>query len=107
KLLYHRYSSAGSQPSFHTRRSADLAIQLKHGALPVALEVESMSTVGATLGRESVEASLKAAVVGLVLVVLFMLAYYRLPGFLAEDRKSTRLNSSHVKNSYAAFCLQQ
>ena len=70
--------------SFTYEEARSIAIQLKHGALPVALEVESMSTVGATLGRESVEASLKAAVVGLVLVVLFMLAYYRLPGFLAD-----------------------
>ena len=70
--------------NFTYEEARSIAIQLKHGALPVALEVESMSTVGATLGRESVEASLKAAVVGLVLVVLFMLAYYRLPGFLAD-----------------------
>lgn len=70
--------------NFTHEEARNIAIQLKHGALPVALEVESMSTVGATLGKESVDSSLRAGVVGLVLVVLFMLAYYRLPGLLAD-----------------------
>jgi preprotein translocase subunit SecD len=57
--------------------------QLKYGALPVHLDVESNRTVSATLGQDSVAASELAGVVGLVVVALFMLLYYRLPGLLA------------------------
>jgi protein-export membrane protein SecD len=61
-----------------------LAIQLRYGALPIPLRVESFNRIGATLGYESVEKSIRAGVVGLVIVLLFMLIYYRLPGGLAD-----------------------
>ncbi len=61
-----------------------LAIQLRYGALPVPLRVESFNRIGATLGAESVERSVRAGVIGLVIVLLFMLVYYRLPGGLAD-----------------------
>ena len=51
--------------------------------LPVPLAVESSRTVSASLGQESVEASLRAGVVGLVMVALFMILYYRLPGLIS------------------------
>jgi preprotein translocase subunit SecD len=57
--------------------------QLKYGALPIALRVETKRTVSATLGQDSVDASMVAGLVGLSVVGLFMLLYYRLPGFLA------------------------
>jgi preprotein translocase subunit SecD len=57
--------------------------QLKYGALPVPLVVESSRSVSASLGQESVAASLRAGVVGLVLVALFMILYYRLPGLIS------------------------
>ncbi len=57
--------------------------QLKFGALPVALEVETSRTVSATLGRESVSASIIAGIIGLSVVALFMILFYRLPGVLA------------------------
>lgn len=57
--------------------------QLKFGALPVALEVETSRSVSATLGQDSVDASLVAGVIGLGVVALFMILYYRLPGVLA------------------------
>ncbi len=57
--------------------------QLKFGALPVPLVVETSRSVTATLGQESVEASVLAGIVGLVVVALFMMLYYRFPGFLA------------------------
>jgi preprotein translocase subunit SecD len=57
--------------------------QLKFGALPVALQVETSRTVSATLGLASVNQSIIAGIVGLVVVALFMMLYYRLPGFLA------------------------
>jgi preprotein translocase subunit SecD len=57
--------------------------QLKYGALPVPLQVETSRTVTATLGENSVEASIVAGAVGLGVVALFMLLFYRLPGLLA------------------------
>lgn len=60
-----------------------LAQRLNAGALPVPIEMISQQTVGATLGQASLDASLKAALIGLLLVAVFMIAYYRLPGVLA------------------------
>ncbi len=57
--------------------------QLKFGALPIPLQVETKRTVSATLGQDSVDASMVAGMVGLTVVALFMLLYYRLPGLLA------------------------
>ncbi|MEA3341054.1 MAG: protein translocase subunit SecD, partial [Chloroflexota bacterium] len=61
-----------------------LALQLRYGALPVPLKVESFNRIGASLGAESVEKSIRAGVIGLTIVLLFMLIYYRLPGGLAD-----------------------
>jgi protein-export membrane protein SecD len=68
--------------TFDTARQ--LAIQLRYGALPVPLRVESFNRIGATLGAESVEKSVRAGAIGLGIVLLFMLIYYRLPGGLAD-----------------------
>lgn len=68
--------------SYDTARQ--LAIQLQYGALPVPLKVESFNRIGATLGAESVDKSIRAGAIGLVVVLLFMLIYYRLPGALAD-----------------------
>ena len=57
--------------------------QLKYGSLPVTLTIESSRTVSATLGANSVAASTTAGFVGLIVVALFMIFYYRLPGVLA------------------------
>lgn len=57
---------------------------LKYGSLPVAFEVETSRSVTATLGQDSIDASLVAGLVGLLAVALFMLVYYRLPGLLAD-----------------------
>jgi len=61
-----------------------LYIQLHYGALPVPLRVETISTVGPTLGEVSVAKSVRAGIIGLSVVLLFMLVYYRLPGLLAD-----------------------
>ena len=61
-----------------------LMLQLRYGALPIPLRVESFNRIGATLGAESVQRSVRAGVIGLVIVLLFMLVYYRLPGGLAD-----------------------
>lgn len=62
----------------------DLAVQLRGGSLPFPVEVVENRTVGATLGQESIRRSLVAGVVGLVLVLVFMAVYYRLPGIVAD-----------------------
>jgi preprotein translocase subunit SecD len=61
----------------------DLVIQLKAGALNVPLEVVQSRTVGPTLGQDSIEKSLFAGSVGLSMVALFMILYYRLPGVIS------------------------
>jgi preprotein translocase subunit SecD len=67
-----------------TRQDAEqIYTQLKYGALPVPLQVESSRTVSASLGQGSVDASIVAGLVGLLTVALFMILFYRLPGFLA------------------------
>lgn len=68
-----------------TREEANyLALQLKYGALPIPLQVIQSTAVGPTLGRDSVNKSITAGAIGLIVVVLFMLLYYRLPGLLAD-----------------------
>jgi preprotein translocase subunit SecD len=57
---------------------------LKYGALPVALEVIEQRSVGPTLGQDSIRKSIVAGAIGLLLVMIFMLLYYRLPGLLAD-----------------------
>ncbi|MEX0971907.1 MAG: protein translocase subunit SecD [Solirubrobacterales bacterium] len=61
----------------------DLATFLQIGALPVNLKLISQTQVSATLGEQALEEGLRAMFVGLILVVLFLLAYYRLLGVVA------------------------
>jgi preprotein translocase subunit SecD len=61
----------------------NLVAQLQAGSLAVPLEVVQSRTVGPTLGQESIDASLQAGAIGLALVILFMILYYRLPGVLS------------------------
>lgn len=69
--------------SFTAEEANNLALQLSYGALPVALTVAESRTVGPTLGADSIDRSITAGIVGLVTVALFMVLYYRLPGFVA------------------------
>lgn len=57
--------------------------KLKYGALPVPLVVETSRTVTATLGQESVSASIVAGIIGLSVVAIFMILFYRGPGLIA------------------------
>lgn len=70
--------------NFDLESATDLAVQIKGGALPFPVEVVENRTVGATLGRDSIQSSIYAAVAGLVLVLIFMGVYYRLPGIIAD-----------------------
>ncbi|MEA3403249.1 MAG: protein translocase subunit SecD [Armatimonadota bacterium] len=64
--------------------ASDLRLLLNAGALPVPLEIVENRTVSATLGEDSIVRSLKAASYGVIAVMIFMIAYYRLPGLLAD-----------------------
>lgn len=70
--------------NFTTEEAGDLRLLLNAGALPVPLEIAENRTVSATLGQDTITKSLRAGLVGMAAVVLFMLAYYRLPGLLAD-----------------------
>lgn len=76
--------SAVISGNFTAESARDLEIQLRGGALPLPVEVVENRTVGPTLGRDSIRSSLYAALVGLALVLVFMVVYYRLPGALAD-----------------------
>jgi preprotein translocase subunit SecD len=60
-----------------------LAIQLNSGALDVPLEIIGQENVDPTLGADSIQKSKQAAIIGIILLLLFMLIYYRLPGLIA------------------------
>ena len=68
---------------FNRERARTLAIQLKSGRLPVPLELIQESEVDSLLGAESLERSLMAGLVGLALVLIFVIAYYRAAGVVA------------------------
>jgi preprotein translocase subunit SecD len=70
--------------SFTVESANALAIQLRYGSLPVPVKVVESQSVGATLGADSVRRSLIAGIIGLLAVIIFMLLYYRLPGFVAD-----------------------
>lgn len=71
------------QGSFTTDEANSLALQLRYGSLPVPLKIAESRTIGPTLGQDSVRKSQIAGIIGLVVVALFMILYYRLPGVLA------------------------
>ncbi len=70
--------------NFTAETAKELEIQLRGGALPYPVNVVEKRTVGATLGRDSISRSLYAGIAGLILVLIFMAVYYRLPGVLAD-----------------------
>jgi preprotein translocase subunit SecD len=76
--------SAVIQGNFTTQEANDLAVQLRGGALPVPVEIVENRTIGASLGRDSIQSSINAGIGGLILVLIFMVAYYRLPGVIAN-----------------------
>jgi preprotein translocase subunit SecD len=70
--------------NFTTETASDLAVQLRGGSLPVPVEIIENRTVGATLGRDSIQSSIYAGIGGLMLVAVFMAVYYRVPGIVAD-----------------------
>ncbi len=68
---------------FTAVEARDLVSNLNFGALPVPITLESSSSVGPTLGAAAIAAGVIAGIVGFVIVALFMIAWYRLPGLIA------------------------
>ncbi len=70
--------------NFTYDEATDLAIVLRAGALPAPVDIIQNVTVGPTLGTDSIRAGVRAAVFGAVLVLLFMIFYYRVSGAIAD-----------------------
>ena len=70
--------------NFSAEEAKILVRRLNSGALPVPISLISQQTVGATLGKESVQKSVTAGLIGMVFIVLFMVIFYRFPGVLAS-----------------------
>jgi SecD/SecF fusion protein len=68
---------------FTVQEAKDLAVLIKGGALPLPVETIEQRTVGPTLGRDAIDASIEAAAIGLILTGLFITVVYRLVGLLA------------------------
>jgi len=69
---------------FTAKEAKNLTIQLNAGALPVPITIVEQKTIGATLGEDSVNKSVRAGLIGLLVVSLFMIAYYGKLGLLAD-----------------------
>ncbi|HEX3099418.1 MAG TPA: preprotein translocase subunit SecD [Patescibacteria group bacterium] len=69
--------------NFTADSAKELATRLNSGALPVPIKLISQQNVGATLGQESINKSVIAGIIGMLLIIIFMIANYRFPGVLA------------------------
>ena len=70
--------------NFTIETANELAIQLRYGSLPIPLKVVQTQTIGPTLGEDSLDKSMIAGIIGMVVVMVFMALYYRLPGLIAD-----------------------
>jgi len=76
---------------FDIKQAQDLALILRVGALPAPMNVEEERTIGPLLGQDSINSGVKASVVGGLLVILFMSAYYLLSGVISSIALSMNL----------------
>ena len=86
---------------FTSQEAHDLAIVLRAGALPAPVRILENRTVGPSLGRDSINKGVKAAIIGLILVLIFMAIYYRLSGVLADI--ALLLNMVLITGALSAF----
>ena len=86
KIAANGQITLGQQRGFQEmfQEASDIALVLKAGALPAPVTISEERTVGATLGPELVKKGTTAALLGFLLVVLFMIAYYRASGLIAD-----------------------
>lgn len=85
-VIQERISGGNAQitGSFTMDEAKDLAIVLRAGALPAPVTILEERTVGPSLGQDSIDKGIWATVIGLMLVVLFMMIYYKLSGLVAN-----------------------
>lgn len=69
---------------FTTQEAHDLAIVLRAGALPAPVKILEKRTVGPTLGQDSIRRGITSVIIGGLLVVVFMIFYYKLSGVVAD-----------------------
>jgi preprotein translocase subunit SecD len=74
--------SAQITGNFTQKQAQDLALQLRYGSLPVQFTPQNIQTVSASLGRDSLNAGLLAGAIGLILVLAYMIFYYRALGIV-------------------------
>lgn len=77
--------SAQISGSFTHEEAADLAIVLRVGALPAPVDIIQNMTVGASLGQDSINKGLSSGIFGAIIVLGFMIIYYRLSGVIANS----------------------
>lgn len=70
--------------SFTIERASELSTLIRGGALPVEMKEIQTSVIGPTLGLDAMNKSISAAKIGLLLIVLFLVGYYKLPGLIAS-----------------------
>lgn len=75
---------ASISPMETMEEASKIANIINSGALPVTLEVASVKTVGPTIGSEALQLSKKATIIAVIIIILFMSLYYRIPGMLAS-----------------------
>ena len=75
--------SGGFVGSAGIKEARSLVDNLNLGALPVPIQLISTQTIGASLGQDAVDASAKAGIIAFIAIAIFLILWYRLPGFLA------------------------
>lgn len=70
--------------NFTMEEAKDLAIVLRAGSLPAPVKVLENRTVGPSLGKDSIQKGIKASLIGLILVIVFMAVYYKFSGVIAD-----------------------
>ena len=83
-ILGGRAQISGGDNGFAYEEAKEMVDLLNAGALPVPAKIIEENTVGPTLGADSIAKSKVAGMIGLGLVMIFMIAYYRLPGLIAD-----------------------
>ena len=74
---------SGGSAYFDAEEAQNLAVQIQSGALPLELQEIENRTISASLGEDALSQSLIAGLVGIILLFIFMIVYYRLPGVMA------------------------
>jgi protein-export membrane protein SecD len=69
--------------SFTPEEAREVVGQLNYGALPLPIELVSTQTIGATLGEVALSSALRAGIIGFILLSIFMIFWYRLPGLVS------------------------